>query len=409
MSTSNLALPAGPEAAILFWIIFGTLVFVGATLIFLVYATRRSLLFGVRIPDSQTQAPEVLALKKRYYVLVSLLTAAMLVVFYVLAINNPKMLLILSLTIYFPHMLLYWVVYIYCWKKALALKAEKGWDTSEILTASLVIRTKSAGTDVRIPWGWYIVAFVLIGVTAILTLMRYGSLPEVIPTHYGLNMQPDQWAAKSIWTAFAMPLVALGTGLLMIGSTWMVYRQKMQVDYENPALSYAQHRAYRLLMGHRLGLINLSMIPIFIVSQLMIVQIIPEKSGGTWMVITMIIMLAGTLYAVFTGMRAGQGGGNMRPEILPEDSAMAYGADASKHEALITPEMRKLAASRQDDRYWKLGMFYYNPDDPTLLIEDRFGVNTGFNYGRPASWAITAGLFILIVGSIGLPLWFLLK
>lgn len=99
----------------------------------------------------------------------------------------------------------------------------------------------------------------------------------------------------------------------------------------------------------------------------------------------------------------------MKPDIMPEDLAMAYGSDATQQAENITPEMRKLAASRQDDRYWKLGMFYYNPDDPTLLIEDRFGVNTGFNYGRPAAWVFTAALVILIVGSFGLPLWFILS
>lgn len=408
MGISTNALPTGSEAAILFWITFGTLIFIGITLIFLVYATRRSLLFGVRIPDSQTRAPEVLALKNRYYALIVILTAVVLGAFYFLGMGNARMLLILSLVIYFPYMLLQGAVYIYCWKKALALKAEKGWDTSEVLTASLAFRKKSAGTDVRIPWAWYLVAIVIIGVTAVLTLMKYTSLPAIIPTHYNFAMQPDDWAPKSVWSVFAMPLVAVGTGLLMIGSTWMIYRQKMQIDYENPALSYAQHRAYRTLMGHLMGLMNLTLVPLFVVAQLLMIQIIPEKSASAWMIVSMIIMSAGVLYAVFAGMRAGQGGGNMKPEILPEDSAMAYGADAVKQEALITPEMRKLAASRQDDRYWKLGMFYYNPEDPTLLIEDRFGVNTGLNYGRKAAWAITAGLIILIVASIGLPLWFLL-
>lgn len=29
---------------------------------------------------------------------------------------------------------------------------------------------------------------------------------------------------------------------------------------------------------------------------------------------------------------------------------------------------------RDDDQYWKLGMFYFNKNDSTLFLEKRFGV-----------------------------------
>lgn len=273
---NNVTLPTGPEAAILFWITFGTIIFVGLTYVFLVYVTRRSLLFGVRIPDDQTRAPEVLALKLRYCVLVAIATVITLVVYYFLSQISTKAMLGWSLGIYLPYLLLYGVIYIYCWKKALALKTEKGWDTSEKLTASLAFRTKAAGTDVRIPWGWYLTSLVILAGIAALSLMKYELLPDMIPTHFDISMQPDAWSPKTIWTALSMPFVGIGIILLMIGSTWMVYRQKMQIDYENPALSYAQHRAYRTLMGHRLGLLTLSMMPLFALSQLSIIEMIPS-------------------------------------------------------------------------------------------------------------------------------------
>jgi len=42
------------------------------------------------------------------------------------------------------------------------------------------------------------------------------------------------------------------------------------------------------------------------------------------------------------------------------------------------------------DRYWKLGVFYWNPDDEALLVEKRFGIGYTLNFGRPASWVILA-------------------
>lgn len=49
---------------------------------------------------------------------------------------------------------------------------------------------------------------------------------------------------------------------------------------------------------------------------------------------------------------------------------------------------------RTPDEYWKLGLFYFNPEDPAVLIEKRFGLGYTFNFARPASWIIM-GLLLL--------------
>jgi 4-diphosphocytidyl-2-C-methyl-D-erythritol kinase len=63
------------------------------------------------------------------------------------------------------------------------------------------------------------------------------------------------------------------------------------------------------------------------------------------------------------------------------------------------PDTAKLIEfiNRDDDRYWKLGVFYYNPDDPSLFIEKRFGIGWTSNFGRPMSWVLFIGLIVLIV------------
>jgi uncharacterized membrane protein len=59
--------------------------------------------------------------------------------------------------------------------------------------------------------------------------------------------------------------------------------------------------------------------------------------------------------------------------------------------------IRAVHPERGDDRYWKLGLFYYNPNDPAILVEDRFGANGGLNYARPAAKLAAAALAVLIV------------
>lgn len=54
---------------------------------------------------------------------------------------------------------------------------------------------------------------------------------------------------------------------------------------------------------------------------------------------------------------------------------------------------------RSPDAAWKLGMIYFNPDDPALWLEKRFGVGYTLNFGRPMAWVIVLGL---IAGSASL-------
>lgn len=52
---------------------------------------------------------------------------------------------------------------------------------------------------------------------------------------------------------------------------------------------------------------------------------------------------------------------------------------------------------RTDPRHWRAGIFYYNPDDPNLWVERRWGVGLTLNYAKPIAWGITGTLFALPV------------
>ena len=55
-----------------------------------------------------------------------------------------------------------------------------------------------------------------------------------------------------------------------------------------------------------------------------------------------------------------------------------------------------------DDDFWILGMFYYNPNDTRLNVEKRFGYGGTVNIAHPAGKVIIA---ILLVFSIGFIIW----
>jgi uncharacterized membrane protein len=45
---------------------------------------------------------------------------------------------------------------------------------------------------------------------------------------------------------------------------------------------------------------------------------------------------------------------------------------------------------RTPDRYWKMGVFYFNRDDAAIFVEKRFGLGYSLNFARPMEWIIVA-------------------
>jgi uncharacterized membrane protein len=49
---------------------------------------------------------------------------------------------------------------------------------------------------------------------------------------------------------------------------------------------------------------------------------------------------------------------------------------------------------RTPDHYWKLGVFYFNPDDSAIFVEKRFGLGYSLNFARPTAWIMVALLLM---------------
>jgi len=55
----------------------------------------------------------------------------------------------------------------------------------------------------------------------------------------------------------------------------------------------------------------------------------------------------------------------------------------------------------RNPKHWKLFFFYYNPDEPHLLVAKRYGSPWTFNFARPMAWAIVAVPFaVMTIGAI---------
>ena len=354
----------------------------GALLPLLPALTRKSFLFGVKIPLEEQNCLEAKSMKKNYIMICLTGAAAILALVIIQYTFIPDATLIS--TLYFP--LLFVAVqaagFIPNWKKSVRLKEARGWKISDSVYAD----TKSShtrGNLSELPWIWYILSLFIIITGFIIALVEYPDLPDRIPTHFGFDMQPDAWSDKSLSAILQIPLINSGTLLIMWLTGFMLIRAKRQIDPQKPELSFAQHSIYRRRIGNCAGVMTLGLTAGLALMGLY--SIFPDLSLSFGLLI--FILFAPVVPLVVVSIVSGQGGCRIKPKMI----------DVNHISDVYRPTSPAGAIGRGDDRYWALGMFYHNPDDPAYLIEDRFGSNLGFNYSRlPVKIGVTAILLVLI-------------
>lgn len=344
-------------------------VLVGAILPVLPAITRKSFLFGVKIPIEQYACPEAKKMRKNYVAVCLAGTLAILALIIAQFLALPDMSLVSVL--YFP--LLFAAVqaaaFIPNWKRAVKLKEQKGWRVS----ASSFAETKSSysrGNLSDLPWIWYIAGLILIFLSVAVILARYPGLPDPIPTHFDFNMQPDGWSEKSLPNLLILPLINIATLALMFGVNVMFVKAKLQIDPQNPELSFAQHCIYRRRMGHSLGFLTLGIVILMVLMGFF--TVFPEFLLPFWLIVAFTVIPMAPLIAI--SVASGQGGCRIKPKTF-EIPRKAEGEKRGPSGFAEIP-------GRGDDKYWAFGMFYHNPEDPAIIVEDRFGNNLGFNYAR---------------------------
>jgi uncharacterized membrane protein len=358
--------------------------------------TRKSFLFGVKIPMEAQTSPEARELKRKYITVCiagTAVTLALVIAQYVAAPDKT-----LLATMYFPFLfvLVQLLAFIPNWKRAVRLKEERGWKVSNTVFAD----TKTSftrGNLSELPWLWYIASFICIFVALIIAVMEYPSMPDIIPTHWGADMQPDGWSEKSWAAMLAVPICNVAMTVIMLLTGVMFVKAKLQIDQQNPALSFTQHRLYRRWIGHSIGFLTLALAAMFALLGLMSVW--PEFNALFWPVFGLTFLASGPLVVV--SIAVGQGGCRIKPKVIVDAFGEVTGGGSDGGSGGVP--------GRGDDKFWALGMFYHNPDDPANIVEDRFGNNLGFNYSRlpvkigialaiPAFIALYAWLTVVVAG-----------
>ena len=207
--------------------------------------------------------------------------------------------------------------------------------------------------------------------------IHYPELPARVPIHFGFSGEPDGWQSKSLTSVMLPALMTLVIGVGLGVMSWLVAHAKRALRAADHGASLAAQMRFRTVMTSFLA--GLSILTTALLGWLSVSSIQVGLGQATGIgkgpiVLVALLLVFGIGGTVFIALRYGQGGARIE---------RAMGS---------TPLTNGLA----DNRHWVLGVFYVNRDDPSLMVERRFGFGYTVNFGNPKA-LLFFGLFVTAV------------
>jgi uncharacterized membrane protein len=333
------------------------------------YLVFPTLPFGVRIPLAYAQDPAVFAERRRYALRLGILEGCLLLANLALLTLIPwKTLAQFSIIIL---VISAWIVYYLSHRSLAQTKISQQWfaNTRQVIAASLSPRSNKPSR-----WFWAFLALpcAIILLTAVIAVGYYPVMPPSL--HFIFPHNLGDWVLPATPLNVFLPVIfQLIFTLLFAGLAWTRNFASQPIEVEDPAGSQIYQQINIQIIQALLLLLALGFNSAFLLTGLIawdrvhinssISDIIILAPLAGWLIIAPILLL---------GVRS-----NLR-----------------------TPAQSSELVNRDDDRFWKLGMFYVNRDDPALLVAKRFGIGRTLNFGNPLAWVIMLALGVLILSRL---------
>ncbi|WP_282137115.1 DUF1648 domain-containing protein [Rossellomorea aquimaris] len=361
------------EMALLF-VMVGFLMVLQITIPFIV---KRTVVFGVTIPVDEIRNEQLLHYKKLYAILTFFISISALALYFTWSKNIPSTenhLILAGLLLPFVILFISMSLYFYFHMKVTTLKREKQWfkDRKQVKVSELNLRTR----DEMLPWIVYVVPMVITVGLMVFTLVNYNNLPDQIPTHWGPDGKPDSFTTKTYLSALTLPLVLLVMNTMFLGINELTRNSGIKLSAGNIKASRVRQLRLRKYTSWLLFFISILISMLFTFLQF---NTLYENSVSHLLIITMPLAFSALVFigTVLMAIKVGKKDSDLDVEVIDEGTGDVINAD--------------------DDQYWKGGLFYFNPEDPSIFVEKRFGVGWTLNFARPLGYLILVGPLLVIV------------
>jgi uncharacterized membrane protein len=224
--------------------------------------------------------------------------------------------------------------------------------------------------DVQLPGGWALQfgPFAVLAVVAIYLSAHWGQIPDEFPVHWGVDGGPNGWSARTPIGVFGPLLFGAAIMILISLVAYGVAHSARHVrfgDAPEAANNFA-HRMSMVLLG----------VEYFLAAMFSMVGLLPLMGSpgvAPIVILALAILAAGLLLGRWVS-----------------------------HAHHTLPHAASMPGDGTPDACWKLGIFYYNPDDAALFVEKRIGIGYTVNFARPAAWIMLAVTVALPFGLLAL-------
>jgi uncharacterized membrane protein len=381
-----------------------TVVFFGVLLCVTPIITRPTVVFGVRIPADRAGAPVIRRERRAYYWRTAVIGVCCTVAVVLVSVFGPGWLTRIVLV---PELAADVGCLQLARKNIAAVKKTEGW--FEGLRQTVATDTSWRADPPRFPVRWLLPALTVIAATVIVGALRYPGLPARLPAAWG----SDHHAHKSIVTAFAFVVGQLYVTALWTGVMLIIYRSRPDIESADAAESMRRYRKF--LAANTRALFTL----MALVNLTLLLATLPRwqvyRLTGITSALTVLPFVAGLVIFAVVAVRVGQGGSRL-PRVSPvvqiREARLSLVSPGHVREARLArvgagrgvgpsagPGFSSPARTdRDDDRFWKAGLFYVNRDDPSVMVGNRFGIGWTFNFGNRIACLVFAGIIAAPAG-----------
>jgi uncharacterized membrane protein len=334
---------------------------------------RQTVRFGVRVPVEHVDGPMVRQARRVFRVGILADTVVMLPMVIFAGVTGRPLLILLVLLVAIVGD---FAAFSAARRVVVTAKTAGRWYAGRRQVVAVDVAPRPALGGLR--WSWLAQPVAVIAATAIVGAWRYPHLPARLVLHFDRSGTPDWTVGTSPGAAFLPVLNQVVLTAVLIAVAVAVLRMPAELDPADgggAALAeQARARSERLAAA----LLTLGMCTNVSLALLAVQQ----WWGGTQLRWPLLI---GALTATILGV------------VVVTWAALGGQADGS----LLARDSGDSSAPvwRDDDRHWRGGLIYRNPDDPKLLVPKRFGIGLTFNFAHRMAWVYLAVLIALPIAS----------
>lgn len=334
----------------------------------------QGIIFGIRVPIEFRSNPKIKLIEKIYkrYCLIYCLVATVIAL--IISIFNPPASIIVHIYIL---LFAFIIPYVKANKAMKRLKKELGWKVLSKNKIILSIDNKKEKVTLNL-W-WFSIPIYLGIVNLLEVIIFYPKQITEIPMHFDFSGNITSFASSNLIgtkaSVYMLPVSSLFITLFSLFIIKSFVKKGTRLNGGTLASLIKEKKVFKREISLMLFFtsLNISSLFVFLTSIILGLIKVNKEIFTAVNILFLILIILIPLIFVFRILKS-----RNRPISTNDDELY-----------------------RDDDDLYKLGLFYYNPNDPAIMVEKRAGIGYDFNYATlPAKIFVIITFLILLISLI---------